>query len=63
MLFWNSHDFHHLSYSNLFLWKAGTGFGLLEVWQKRLVIVIDIYPVRQTWKIERWMIHRISIHL
>jgi hypothetical protein len=39
-----------ISYSNLFLWKAGTvlGFVVVEVWQKRLVIVIDIYPVRQT---------------
>jgi hypothetical protein len=30
--------------------SAGTvlGFVVVEVWQKRLVIVIDIYPVRQT---------------
>jgi hypothetical protein len=30
--------------------SAGTvlGFVVVVVWQKRLVIVIDIYPVRQT---------------
>jgi hypothetical protein len=50
LFFSNSHDFHHLSYSNLFLWKALVLFLVCGcgVWQKRLVIVIDIYPVRQT---------------
>jgi hypothetical protein len=28
--------------------SAGTVLVVVEVWQKRLVIVIDIYPVRQT---------------
>jgi hypothetical protein len=43
--------------------SAGTvlGFVVVEVWQKRLVIVIDIYPVRQTPGKLKWMIHRISI--
>jgi hypothetical protein len=43
--------------------SAGTvlGFVVVEVWQKRLVIVIDIYPSKTdtSWKIERWMIHSV----
>jgi hypothetical protein len=43
------HDFHHLPILTYFYGKRWyLGFVVVEVWQKRLVIVIDIYPVRQT---------------
>jgi H+/Cl- antiporter ClcA len=64
MLFWNSHDFHHLSYSNLFLWKALVLF--LGLWLWRFETAGDSYrhlssKTDTSWKIERWMIHSVLV--
>jgi hypothetical protein len=61
LFFSNSHDFHHLSYSNLFLWKALVLFLGLWLWSLAETAG-DSYrhlssKTDTSWKIERWMIH------